>query len=316
MHNKTDKKVICYYHANCADGYAAAACVHMMYPEAEFIASNYTDAGPLLMDIEDKHVYVVDFSFPMPMMEEIAIHAQKLIWLDHHKTAWEAYAESPVMQYNKTGLVPDIVLSQDISGAILAWDYFFPERQAPDLMYHIQDRDLWKFKYEDTKAIMAGFLSERNDWTLENSRYYFAADERGKSSTTDRLMKKGTVLLNVMDKYCERMLQENAIRQTWVVSPMNYKDGTSPVQEISVMVVNATEYISELGNMISERTGVITFIWYMDQTGTIKCSLRGLDTIQVDCSAVASAYGGGGHRNAAGFSLPSLHSLDNLFTCN
>lgn len=52
--------------------------------------------------------------------------------------------------------------------------------------------------------------------------------------------------------------------------------------------------------LISWRTsGTFGLCWYYTKDGTIACSLR--SNGDYDVSAIAKVFGGGGHKNAAGF---------------
>jgi hypothetical protein len=61
---RTMKTPIVIYHKNCVDGFSAAWVFHnaqdKMEQTFEFYAANYGDPIP---DVEDRHVYLVDFSF-------------------------------------------------------------------------------------------------------------------------------------------------------------------------------------------------------------------------------------------------------------
>jgi len=39
------------------------------------------------------------------------------------------------------------------SGAMITWNHFFPNQEAPRLIDHIQDRDLWQFQNSETEKL-------------------------------------------------------------------------------------------------------------------------------------------------------------------
>ena len=57
---------------------------------------------------------------------------------------------------------------------------------------------------------------------------------------------------------------------------------------------------SDLGHELANKSGTFGLVWSMAGDGQIHCSLR--SNGDYDVSAIAKALGGGGHRNAAGFS--------------
>src|SRR5262249_41598557 len=45
------------------------------------------------------------------------------------------------------------------SGARLAWEYFHPEKDTPELIEFIEDRDLWRWQIPRSKEFSAGFYA-------------------------------------------------------------------------------------------------------------------------------------------------------------
>ena len=62
MNNKTAKpKVLCIYHGNCLDGFAAAWAVrHALGDEVECYKGIHQQTPP---DVSDRDVFLVDFSY-------------------------------------------------------------------------------------------------------------------------------------------------------------------------------------------------------------------------------------------------------------
>ena len=59
---------------------------------------------------------------------------------------------------------------------------------------------------------------------------------------------------------------------------------------------------SDVGHELANQSGTFGLCWTLGQSGTVaKCSLR--SNGEYDVSAIARAFGGGGHRNAAGFEV-------------
>ena len=56
---------------------------------------------------------------------------------------------------------------------------------------------------------------------------------------------------------------------------------------------------SDVGHELANQSGTFGLLWSIDKDGQCKCSLR--SNGEYDVSAIAKAFGGGGHRNAAGF---------------
>lgn len=62
---------------------------------------------------------------------------------------------------------------------------------------------------------------------------------------------------------------------------------------------NAPAHLSsELGHQLAIQSGTFGLVWHQAKDGRVRCSFR--SNGDYDVSAIAKAFGGGGHRNAAG----------------
>ena len=94
--------------------------------------------------------------------------AARVVWLDHHKTAFEMWIggkfEGDEGRHEQRDQVRHIILDNDKSGALIAWEYFHPSVELPLVIKHIDDRDRWQFKIEGSKEIHAALQTEK-PWT-------------------------------------------------------------------------------------------------------------------------------------------------------
>lgn len=163
-------KPLVIYHADCTDGFAAAfSCWLKLGNRADYHALSYSDKD--IPEWRDREVYILDFSFPRPVMDAIFAEAKRVVWLDHHKTAFEmwcgAYERGMVSQALPIGGERHhICLDDNKSGALLAWEYFHPNTEVPTLIRHIDDRDRWQFKLEGSKELHAALQSYK-PWSFE-----------------------------------------------------------------------------------------------------------------------------------------------------
>lgn len=105
---------------------------------------------------EKDEVYIIDFSYSRVILDEVYPRVEKLVVLDHHETAEEQLRGTPYGHFDKTK-----------SGALIAWNYFFPDEEAPFVCLLVNDYDLWQKQYEpDTSAFEAWLQFERigQDW--------------------------------------------------------------------------------------------------------------------------------------------------------
>jgi oligoribonuclease NrnB/cAMP/cGMP phosphodiesterase (DHH superfamily) len=157
MTNKQKTYVL--YHASCLDGFGAALCAWKhLRDEAIYIPCQYGNAVPE-MKIGSR-VFILDFSFPRDIMVNL-IEKHRVTCLDHHKTAQEALLGLGDIRTR-------ITFDMNKSGAMLAWEYFNPGEKPPVLIEILQDRDLWLWERDDTKAVTAALkaigFDDFNKW--------------------------------------------------------------------------------------------------------------------------------------------------------
>lgn len=266
---------ICIYHGNCADGFTSAWVVNKAIDGVEFHAGVYQQEPP---DVTGKDVILVDFSYNRPALERMAERANSILILDHHKTA-QADLE-PLLD---SGIING-VFDMERSGAMITWDYFFPSLPVPKLIRHVQDRDLWQFKLDGTREIQAEMFSHP---------YTFEAWDKLMESNTDDLFKAG---VSIERKHFKDIAELLKVTQRRMV-----------IGGVDVPVANLPYTMSsDAGHQMA--IGEPFAACYYDTPAGRCFSLRS-DDAGMDVSEIAKMYGGGGHRNAAGFTLAWDKSL-------
>ena len=290
---------ICIYHDPCDDGFAAAWCVWKRWGLIDFRPANYGWKIPD-HDIDGKNILVVDFSFPPNIIEQMAERAKSIVILDHHKTAEADLSELHSVhgaQFDNvgrlfgrmTGTWREKVLAEfdmERSGASLAWRFCFPNNTQPELIRHIEDRDLWKFDIPDTKAISLYLRS------------------------FDRTFEGWDLIMDDFQNYREKVLSEARAVEMFSNRKVFEIADTATIEQFEgyegVAVAYAPyTFVSEVGHELLRRHPTAPFAAIIvNAHGGTTYSLRSTND-RVDVSAVAKAKGGGGHRNAAGFQVAS-----------
>lgn len=264
---------ICIYHGNCADGFGAAWAVRQAIPTADFYAATYQAPPP---DVTGKSVVMVDFSYKRPVLLDMAGKAESILILDHHKSAAEDLVDLPANVV--------AVFDMERSGAMMAWQHFFPDVPAPKLIEHIQDRDLWRFALPGTREIQANVFSYPYDFGV-----------------WDGLMASDVELLRGEGAAIERKHHKDIAELVKVTKRRMVIGG------FDVPVANLPYTLSsDAGHLMAQDEPFAACYWDTPEGRVF--SLRSSDAGQ-DVSAVAKPYGGGGHRNAAGFTVPHSHAL-------
>lgn len=308
---------ICIYHGNCADGFTAAWAVWKRFGDSiEYFAGFHGDEPP---NVKGKRVILVDFSYPEATLRHMAQYAKSILVLDHHKSAQEALSWVPNAVVNDAkidpwmhhigddGAVlenqghPNIVAWFDMekSGAHLAWEFFHQRKPVPELVKHVEDRDLWRFKLYGTREIQSVVFSHP---------YTFDAWEGLAKScqTEDRrvaMIKEGQAIERKHFKDIDELVK--ATRRTMVIGGETVWVANLPytlASDACHQMCKEPMYPACSGEYSIDACKPAFAACYYDSPKGRFFSLRSIGDF--DVQEIAKKYGGGGHKNAAGFSMP------------
>ncbi len=265
---------LCIYHGFCADGYTAAWVVWKWYGagQVEFHAATHGEPPP---EVGDRAVYLVDFSYPRPVIEAMARHAKKLTVLDHHITA----AQELEGVIRNDGVV-DGVFDMDKAGCLLTWEWFFKDRQPPQALLAVSDRDLWTFERPWTREIFSALTSYPYDFAVWDT--LMAADR------LEALRQEGIAL----DRKQQKDIAEIVAAGSHLITIAGH---TVPACNVPPI------WASDAGNIMAQGHPFAACFWIDGEQ--IAFSLRSVPD-GLDVSEIAKRFGGGGHPHAAGFKRP------------
>lgn len=295
----TDEKhrVLIYYHDD-NDGCCSAAVAGNCYDRNEFaikfVAINYGKESWNEGEISAaEKVWLLDFT--SDKMDDFAkVCGPKLIWIDHHRTAMEKF--------------PDLWNSENIPGirsiekaaCVLTWEYTHQGYiSPPEAVAYIGDKDIWKFEYSETRAFSSGFslMVKTPDDPLWD------------------------VLLGSSSEYEDAVYKMISIGELLLES-QNYKLQKAFDRGVDCLfhnwkarLVNTTGNISELGEFIYMKPEYDIAVMWQAVEDMVVFSLRS-DSGNPDspnCAEIAQQYGGGGHKNAAGFQKRNIDFPHLLF---
>lgn len=252
----------------------------MAYHDHSFDMLGKTNANKeinLVKLMKYDQVIITDYSLKPEAMKTLH-DAGKLVWFDHHAGSMEdairfGYANAPglrSLQLSATGLV-FMDYDEGLSGL---------GEQLKELVSLVDTYDLWR--------------SAESRFTRATELNYFIM-----SLTLDELER----WLDWPEKHNSLM---EAIDQAVVIgrfvakSKMAYHDIAKPHGgSIDGIPVVAYNYINSLSaDMVP--SDAVCLMYIIQDKDTVKVSLRSKGLI--DVAAIAAKFGGGGHRNAAGFS--------------
>ncbi len=262
------------FHAQCPDGFCAAWVARRKWPNAEFQAVKHGEPPP---DVTGRDVLIVDFAYPRNTLLEMKEKAASILVFDHHISA----------QRDLEGL-DFCVFDMERSGAGLTWDLLFPNTDRPFLVNYVEDRDIWKWKLSDSKAVCAALSCYKKDFETWDNLL---------AAGLPPLIAQGKAVLTYEDRIID--IGKALSREVQIAGHR-------------VMASNIPYLQSEVGEALAQERP-FSVCWHTKADGRVQFSLRSRDPWGIDVSEVAKSFGGGGHKQAAGFILPYADAMELLF---
>ncbi len=298
--------LVIYHGPHCIDGFTSGWIAHVacerMTPQVvpELYPMDYEEkeeekllimlaSNPEYYDL----IYVLDFSLRIELMKRIIGFSScaKIVVIDHHKSAFNMYfpldkrtPEEVKYMAMENGRIK-IYLHNAKSGAGMCWTYFFPNEDMPLLVKHVQDRDIWTKEIPNTDAIhkyLMGAHKSISSWTEINAAMCH-------DSTYQKIVAEGDRLLDI---YMEK-----------VAAYADLAEDVDVYKHRGMMVKCDPDYASDVGHALCKKSGTFGMTYSETADGEqLKISLRSEGDYDVEI--IAKHYGGGGHKNAAGFVVP------------
>lgn len=259
-------------HHGDADGFGAAYACHKAFGDdvIKYISVQYGRPVPEIPS-ETERLMIVDFSYSREICLKLKEMFKEVIIIDHHKTAEESLKDLPFAHFDLTK-----------SGAVLTWELLNPGMHLPTILAYVQDRDLWKFVLPFSKEINSYIEALDRDFQVWDD---FEPEEAISGGLAIEMFRNNQIKMALKNVY------------DTVIS--GYK----------VPTLNCTANISEIGNEICRKYPDAPFsLTYYDRDDEVRSySLRSIGDF--DVSIIARRFGGGGHKNAAGFALKDINII-------
>lgn len=271
---------VLYHGSGCSDGFAAAwAAWACLGDKATYHALDHAPgvAPPPEASAPGASVVVLDYCFNSATTARLIAGAEgRALVLDHHASAQKELAGVDARNQHFQMLM---------SGATLSWCYFHPGEPVPLWLRYVEDRDIWRWALRDSEAFSAAFSMVPQTFEA------FAALHAGGEAAVDALIAEGRAVV----------AYRNTVRDSHVKRSVAVALRAAPQWRCGI--VNCSTLTSEVGNAICTATGAhFAAMWSYDHAKrSYYVSLRS-NSDEVDVSVLAKAFGGGGHKRAAGFS--------------
>lgn len=227
-------------------------------------------------------VFVLDFAFDPELSDKIKSESGFFLTLDHHKTNEEMLKGKKYAHFDMNS-----------SGAKMAFEYFFPEKEVPLAVTLADNRDLWLKTHGGEDAFHEYFLHARSVTYSGDHREFLnhLCELMFDGNATLEAIEKGNPFIDKRDSIIRSMTRPKVLSYTTI--------GGHPAVLFNAPVdqSDACEYLYHQDEFKHLIVGAYSF----GPRGAI-FSLRCHESLGLDLAELASShYGGGGHPRAAGF---------------
>lgn len=320
-------KIACIYHSVDLDGWMSAAIVQHWQllennsyiaagtdiPVIDFIGYNYGQPIPDLSEYDQ--VIMCDISFPNKEMKKLFVTSKgdnKLTWIDHHISAIKENQTDELTPYI------DGIRDPKFAACELTWMHFFPDVKMPEIVRLLGRYDCFGHKGTDEEKYVLEFQYGAResifdvDTALKHLKQSikFSSDPeywaiRGNNIEKD-LHISGKAIYSYLCTQAKQIFDHRFTMRfgNYCFAAINH-ERFNPVNF-------GIDYHAYKADDVYYYDGVASF-WITPKG--IKFSLYN-DNGKVDCSAIASSLGGGGHKGASGFFLPFDYNGDGFSIYN
>ncbi len=270
------KKIVIFYHSNCPDGFGAAWAAWKKFgSKAEYIPIHASQDKDQLKDADPKNkiIYFLDVCVSPKDLERLKRTNKSVIVIDHHKTNGEMVRHAS-----------EFLFDVNHSGSVLAWMYFHPKKNVPKFLKYVETVDLWRFALPRTSELTTYAYSKPFDFKIWSGL--------ARDFDNSRKLKQYAELGKVLTEYEDNLI-DSIVWQAELIKFGKHKilAANMPIKKFS----------SFIGHKLCKKVPPFGITWYIKR-GELNVSLRGNG--KIDVSKIAGKYGGGGHKNSAGFATP------------
>lgn len=313
------------YHNRDLDGLCSGALILKKWPEAALLGFDYGN-DLRLINFENKDVIMADVTMNPKQMLELIELSKSFILVDHHVSFRDDFLEQCAVNGKKTEerRINGLITEYSIKGIDKFQFYYSQVLSAAEIMFSIYHND----GNEDLKSKVQ-LLGQYDTWRNNQEKMilnddldwdnYVLAFQYGlriidspanllyelQTSSNISIVERGRALLNYQDKQNES-LTKNFSFPTEIIYASEDELKTYRVLALNSGPFNSNTFKS-LWN--PELYDIMMPFMYKGSIGKWTVSLY-TDKADIDVSKIAKQYGGGGHKQAAGFQIDEIHFKD------
>lgn len=285
------------HHNKDMDGFASGAICKLRYPEAKLIGWDYSESIPDFEQFRGEEVIMIDVTFPI---REIILLASicELTIIDHH-ISFKKQIDELDIEYVKNEPFY-YVYEANKAACEIGWEYLFPELEIPRAITLIGRYDTWRKDEGDweNETMPFKYFMYGNCNSVETfpSNWIFGIDkdEISYHYTINNAIEIGKSIAKYQENMDEGIVRKNVF----------------PIEAygLKAIAINYFPFSSEVLKSIWDDSKYDIQIGFFYTNGKWGVSLRSIGD-KVDCSLIAKARGGGGHKNAAGFEVTNFNKI-------
>lgn len=288
-----NKDILVVYHKADFDGICSyQVAKRALQDAADYLGWDYGEPTPDLSAY--RLVYIIDVSFPP---EDMAKYADKLIWIDHHKSAIEKMKDIPIRGYRIDGvaacrLAHQWFLKEWRESLGMIWllpdKFAFVERQVqePYAVQLLGEYDIWDKRNPDVDRFQLGMLAEKTpDWNV-------LLKEDAAEYEVQAIIKRGVAIQAFTEATNAQIITERGFDVQF--------EGLT-FRALNTARCNSMTFLAALR---PEHDGCLAYFW--NGRGWRFSLYHAPGKEHHDLSQIAIKFGGGGHRGACGFELEIL----------
>lgn len=290
-------KELVIYHRSDLDGICCREIAGRALPQAILLGFEYEDPLPDLSLYEI--VYLLDISLPEDVMRK---NANKIVWVDHHKSILEKLADTKFAGHQIDG----------VAACRLAWQFFFewipasgdalPNKEMyvdhkvtePYAVQLLGEYDIWDKRNPEVDLFQLGMQAEESpNW---DSLLCHGDGGYGQRYSNETYVALILTAGKAISQYVKVTNSEIIIQRGFDVAweGLNFR-------ALNIAKCNSMTFLAALK---SEHDACLAYFWNGSKWRFSLYHAPGKE--YHDLSKIAVKYGGGGHRGAAGFSLSNL----------
>ena len=278
----------CFYHAADLDGKCSGAIVYSKYNNmCKMIGYDYSHKFPFDEIENGETIIMTDISIqPHELMFKLNNMAD-LVWIDHHFSAINASFEEP-FEFNNARGMRDI----NLSACELTWKFFYGDLTIPYAVKLLGLYDIWKHN-QNKDALPFQYGMKVRNTSIESNLWLdlFNADKNSKIIRD--IISDGELILKYENKQNDSLCKFYSFEfefEKYKCIAMNKNNASS------LAFTNYDESKHDIMLAFNRKSTIWTISLYTTKNN-------------IDVSKIANKYGGGGHRQAAGFNITDINLI-------